>query len=179
VDQVVLSHEHGDHTLGLFSVLPKKPNIPVYVPVSFTEGFVQKTEAAGGKIVRVDEPVELCKDVHLTGEMTGRANEISLILDTSKGLVVITGCAHPGIVDIVKKAKEIQDKDVYLVFGGFHLLDKSEIEIEEIIHQFKELGVEKCGATHCTGDKAIEMFRKAYGDNYVGMGVGKIVKIAK
>ena len=102
-----------------------------------------------------------------------------MILDTSKGLVVITGCAHPGIVDIVRKAKEILDKEIYLVFGGFHLLQHSAQQVEKIIEQFKDLGVQKVGATHCTGDKAIEMFKKAYGDNFVTLGVGKALKILK
>ena len=177
VDLVPLSHNHGDHTGGLFAFLKENNKVTVYVPNSFPNNFKQRVKDSGAKIVSVDEPVEICKNVHLTGELTGIANEQALILDTSKGLVVITGCAHPGIVDMVKRAKEVVKKDVYLVCGGFHLVSKSETEVKEIIRQFKELGVQKVGATHCTGDLAIGLFKKAYEENFVQMGVGRVIQI--
>jgi 7,8-dihydropterin-6-yl-methyl-4-(beta-D-ribofuranosyl)aminobenzene 5'-phosphate synthase len=90
---------------------------------------------------------------------------------------VITGCAHPGIVEIVRKSKAILPKDIHLVFGGFHLPRKSEAEIEQIISEFRMLGVKKAGPTHCTGKRAIQMFKKAYGPDFVQMGVGRILKL--
>ena len=178
VELVAISHNHGDHTGGLFAFLDENNKVTVYLPASFPDEFVSRVENAGAKVVSVDKPVEICKDVSLTGEMGGLIKEQSLILNTSKGLVVITGCAHPGIVGIVKRAKEVIDKEIYLVFGGFHLLNKSEDEVNQIISQFKDLGVMKVGATHCTGDKAIELFKDAYKENFVQMGVGKAIKIS-
>ncbi len=52
-------------------------------------------------------------------------------MGTTKGLVVVTGCSHPGIVDIVKRAKEIGKKDIYLVVGGFHLMRHSELAVKK------------------------------------------------
>ena len=49
--------------------------------------------------------------------------------------------------------------------------------MKEIIREFKELGVQKVGATHCTGDLAIGLFKKAYGENFVQMGVGRVIQI--
>lgn len=177
IDLVPLSHNHGDHTGGLFAFLKENNKVTVYVPASFPNSFKQRVKDTGAKIVSVDEPVEICKNVHLTGEITGPVNEQALILDTKKGLVVITGCAHPGIAGMVKRAKEVVKKDVYLVFGGFHLRGKSEAEVKEIIRQFKEMGVQKVGATHCTGDLAIGLFKQAYGENFVPMGVGRVIQI--
>ncbi len=177
VELVPLSHNHGDHTGGLFAFLEENNKVTVYVPVSFPDSFKQRVKDSGAKIVSLDEPVEICNKVHLTGEMVGPANEQALIIDTSKGLVVITGCAHPGIVDMVKRAKEMIKKDVYLVLGGFHLVSKSEAEVKEIIREFKELGVQKVGATHCTGDLAIGLFKKAYEENFVQLGVGRVIQI--
>ncbi len=177
VELVPLSHSHGDHTGGLFAFLKENNKVTVYVPAFFPDSFKQRVKDSGAKIVSVDEPVEICKNVHLTGELTGIANEQALILDTSQGLVIITGCAHPGIVEMVKRAKEVVKKQIYLVFGGFHLGGKSEAEVKEIIRQFKELGVRKVGATHCTGDSAIGLFKQAYGENFVPMGVGRIIQI--
>ena len=68
-------------------------------------------------------------------------------------------------------------KNVYLVFGGFHLMRHSDEQIKKIISDFRELGVEKCGATHCTGDRQIKLFREAFGENYVDIGSGRVLKI--
>lgn len=178
VELVAISHIHGDHTGGLFAFLDENNKVTVYLPASFPDEFVSRVEKAGAKVVPVDKPVEICKGVSLTGEMGVQIKEQSLILKTSKGLVVITGCAHPGIVDIVKRAKEVVDKKIYLVCGGFHLMNKSEDEVKEIISEFKDLGVIKVGASHCTGDRAIELFKEAYKENFVQMGVGKIIRIS-
>jgi 7,8-dihydropterin-6-yl-methyl-4-(beta-D-ribofuranosyl)aminobenzene 5'-phosphate synthase len=178
VELVAISHIHGDHTGGLSAFLDENNKVTVYLPISFPDEFVSGVEKAGAKVVSVDNPVEICKGVSLTGEMGGLIKEQSLIVETSKGLVVITGCAHPGIVGIVKKAKEMIDKEIYLVCGGFHLLSKSEDEVKEIISKFKDLGVMKVGATHCTGDKAIELFKEAYKENFIKMGAGKVIRIS-
>lgn len=175
VDIVVLTHEHGDHTGGLFAFLELNHDVSVLMPHSFSENFVKKVEANHAKAVTLKEPVEVCKDVFLSGEMGVRIKEHSLAINTKKGLVVITGCSHPGIVDILKRFKNVLKKDIYLVFGGFHLMQKSENEMNTIIDQMKALGVQKVGATHCTGDKQIDMFKKAFGEDYVPIGVGNII----
>jgi 7,8-dihydropterin-6-yl-methyl-4-(beta-D-ribofuranosyl)aminobenzene 5'-phosphate synthase len=75
----------------------------------------------------------------------------------------------------LERTKEIFDQDIYMVFGGFHLMNHSDDAVREIISRFKALGVKKCGATHCTGDRPIDLFRKAYGDDFVSLGVGKVL----
>ena len=105
--------------------------------------------------------------------------EQSLIINADKGLIIVTGCSHQGIVEILRRAKELFDRPIHLVFGGFHLGAKSDAELQEIIRHFKELGVERCGATHCTGDRAIELFKEAFGDHYVPMGTGRILEVNK
>ncbi len=178
-DVVVISHEHGDHTGGLWTFLEKKKDVTVYVPVSFSKEFEQKVNAAGSWVIRLTEPQEICSGIYLTGELKGRANEQALLFATSKGAAVLTGCAHPGIVKIVERSKAILNQDVYFVFGGFHLMEHSQAQVNQIIESFQEAGVVKCGATHCTGEQQIEWFRQAYGKNYVPMGVGRVIEIAK
>jgi len=177
LDLIIISHDHPDHTGGLNSVLEKKSNIPVYFGTSFPVSFSQNIINKGATPIQVDEPIKICKHVFSTGELPGYANEQSLIIDTEKGLVIITGCSHPGIINILKRSKAVLDKNIYMVFGGFHLLHNTYYQINNIIKEFKALGVEKCGATHCTGDRAITLFKKAYGENYVSMGVGKVIQI--
>ena len=174
---IVLSHEHIDHTGGIDSVLLKKTNIPVYFGNSFPASFDQFLTSKGAIPVRVNEPVEICRKVYSTGEMQGAFPEQSLILDTDSGLVVITGCAHPGIINILNRTKEILNKEIYLVFGGFHLSNQPTDTIDQIIQEFRTLGVKKCGPTHCTGDTAIALFRAAYGADFIPMGVGQVIEV--
>jgi 7,8-dihydropterin-6-yl-methyl-4-(beta-D-ribofuranosyl)aminobenzene 5'-phosphate synthase len=177
VDQIVISHNHDDHTGGLSAILEKNPNVTVYFPVSFPAEFGRRVEGLKAKPQSVDKPVEICQDVYLTGEMGDEIKEQSLIIDTAKGLITVTGCSHQGILNILKRAKEILDKPIYLVFGGFHLGNKSDAEMQEILAGFRKLKVEKCGATHCTGDAQIAMFKKAFGENYVPMGTGRAIEV--
>ena len=179
VDQIVISHNHWDHTGGLASVLQKNPNPPVYVPYSFPFDFVRQVEQAEGKVIPVKDPIEICENVYLTGQMGDQIKEQSLIIDTNEGSVIVTGCSHQGIVNILKKTREILNKDILLVFGGFHLMQHSDQQVNDIIQSFRELGVKKCGATHCTGDRQIDLFKKAFSDDYVTIGTGRIIRITE
>jgi 7,8-dihydropterin-6-yl-methyl-4-(beta-D-ribofuranosyl)aminobenzene 5'-phosphate synthase len=177
VDIVVISHNHGDHTGGLAAVLERNPSAAVFAPKSFPPDFGRRVEGLGASFRAVGGPVEICPGAHLTGELGEEIVEQSLLVDTPGGLVVVTGCSHPGIVNILRRAKEVRNRPVRLVFGGFHLGNKTDAEMLDIIAAFKEMKVESCGATHCTGDKQIAAFREAYGAKFVSLGAGRIIEI--
>ena len=178
IDIVFLSHIHSDHVEGLWDVLKKNKKVTIYLPKSFPEEFKQKIVKVGADFVSVDIPVSICKNVFSSGEL-GRIllKEQSLIIDAKIGLIIITGCSHPGIVNIVKKAKEILNKNVYLVLGGFHLMAYSEKDVKKIIQQLKEIGVEKIGPSHCTGGRPIELFEEAWKENFYNLGCGAIFEL--
>jgi 7,8-dihydropterin-6-yl-methyl-4-(beta-D-ribofuranosyl)aminobenzene 5'-phosphate synthase len=177
VEQVVISHAHRDHTGGLDYVMDQVKQVEIFVPHSFPAAEAESLSRSGAVVTRISKPREIGPDIHLTGEMGDQIKEQSLILDTPDGVYVITGCSHQGIVEIVRKSQEIVDKPISLVFGGFHLRSHSVAQVAEIIAFFRQAGVQRCGPTHCTGDQAIAMFRKEYGDDCVAMGVGKVIKI--
>jgi 7,8-dihydropterin-6-yl-methyl-4-(beta-D-ribofuranosyl)aminobenzene 5'-phosphate synthase len=178
VDMIVLSHIHGDHVGGLSGFLEENSDVTVYVPESFPGNFKDGVRSSGAKLVEVKQAGELSDNVYTTGEVDGGIKEQSLIVKTRDGIVIITGCAHPGVVKIVERAKQLVKGDVLLVMGGFHLGGKSEREIQEIVASFKELGVLHAGPCHCSGDRARRLFREAYGEDFLQIGVGGVITIS-
>jgi len=175
VTDIFISHSHWDHTGGLFGFLSKNHKIKVYVPVSFSQAYKNEIKASGAKCVEVKGFSRIAEGVYSSGEVGGEIKEQSLIIDTPKGLIIITGCAHPGILNIIREAKRSIGKPVFAVLGGFHLSAKSAAEIKAIIAEFKRLGVTHVGPCHCTGKKAIKQFKVAFKDDFISVGAGSII----
>jgi 7,8-dihydropterin-6-yl-methyl-4-(beta-D-ribofuranosyl)aminobenzene 5'-phosphate synthase len=148
------------------------------MPDAFPAGFKKRMADAGMKPFMVKEPAMICRHLYTSGVFDFPLAEQALVLDTPKGLVVMTGCSHPGIVSMLEKIKASFNKNIYMVFGGFHLMNKSDQEMESIISRMKALGVKKCGATHCTGDKQIKIFRERFGSDFIDLGVGNTVTVS-
>lgn len=177
IDVIVLSHIHGDHIGGLRSILEKNPDVKVYLPASFPRDFKSNIKAHGAEVIDVHEPLEICEHIYSTGEMGVWIKEQSLVLQTEKGIVVITGCAHPGIVEIVKSAKDLIKDAVLLVTGGFHLGGEGKDAIVKIIKDFQKVGVRYVGPCHCTGQVATDMFKAAYGENFIKVQAGRVIAL--
>lgn len=173
VDVVVLSHIHGDHTGGLVSFLKRNFDVAVYLPESFPAKFKNKVRDNEAETVEIEGPMKICTNVHSTGQLGKRIKEQALIIRTERGLIVITGCAHPGIINVVNAAKDLVKEDILLVIGGFHLEWAGKSKIEKIISSFKRLGVKYAGPCHCTGEKARSLFEEHFGRNYIHVGAGK------
>ena len=177
IDLIVLSHAHWDHVGGLSSFLKRNNNAAVYMLKSFPDDLKNEAKTLGATIVEVTEPQQICKNVYSTGEMIGKIEEHSLLIQTDKGVIVITGCAHPGIIQIIEAAKTQRQDDVILALGGFHLVDSDIEEIDYIVKKFQIMDVEYAVPCHCTGETAIEMFEKSYQEKYIDIGTGKELAI--
>jgi len=178
IDIVVLSHIHGDHTRGLGSFLEKNSDVTVYLPESFPKGFKDKVQSSGAKTFEVKQSVKICENVYSGGELGRLIKEQSLFIRTTAGLVVLTGCAHPGIVKIVNTAEDLLNDDILLVMGGFHLEWATKGKIEKIISAFRKAKVRYAGPCHCSGERARGLFEEHFGKNYINIGVGKVISLA-
>jgi len=177
VDAVFLSHLHGDHTGGLGAFLQQHPQVTVYLPASFPTSFQESITALGSEWRALDKPLKLFDNVYTSGEWGSWLKEQSLVIDTPKGLVIITGCAHPGIVEIVSRTKRWLKKEVYLVMGGFHLAGQPLRELQGVAEKLKNLGVKKVAPSHCTGEAARKLFRELWGQNFLESGVGARIEV--
>ncbi len=179
IDAVMISHAHLDHLGGLQAFLNANGDIPVYIPASFPEHESHSIHSAGATPVRVSGPLDLLPQMTSLGELSNGLSEQSAAILTPKGWVVITGCAHPGIVRIVQHARDIlHTEEIYLILGGFHLKNVSRGRINTIVNELRRLGVEYVAPCHCSGNSARRIFREVYGTQYLKMGVGGIINIS-
>ena len=146
IGNVMLSHNHWDHVGGLKSLLAVNPRVNVY-----RVGFSSK-------------PKEFLPGFMTTGTLGGWGiREQSLIVTTNKGLVVVTGCSHPGLENILKVASRYGR--IYAVIGGFHGFNKFEVL----------RGVSLILPCHCTQHK--QRIMELYPDTSQECGAGKTVEI--
>ena len=181
ITHIVFSHKHLDHLAGLDEVLERTPNASIFLPDFFPENLLQKIPQKSNTTL-IKSFTEVSKDVYLL-PLIGTYNskeihEQSLILNTSQGLVVVTGCAHPGIVKILTTTREnFASKKIYLALGGFHFYKSWFWTSLRAVKQFKKLDIEKVAPCHCTGNSASTQFQKRYKENFIKAGTGTIINV--
>lgn len=176
IDMMMISHQHWDHTGGIYYILSAKHNLPVCLPHSFSARFKEDIKRYGAKVIEVEKAEEILPDLYSTGDMGRVIREQSALLRTQTGIIVITGCAHPGIIRIIKNTKKLlPDYKIALVMGGFHLLDDDDDRILDTITQFKRLDVRYAAASHCSGQKARSLFAREYRDKFIALGTGRVI----
>jgi 7,8-dihydropterin-6-yl-methyl-4-(beta-D-ribofuranosyl)aminobenzene 5'-phosphate synthase len=207
VPDVVLSHNHGDHTGGLIrlrrSVREKNPRALAVTHVG--EGIflnrdvssrgwesmdrVRATyEGLGGRMMVHDKPLELYPGVWLTGPVAraypernfGPAAKVqmpdgslvedtipedtSLVIDTDRGLVVILGCGHAGIINTLEYARgKIRAAPAHAVIGGMHLFQLDDEHLRWTAGKLREFGIQNFLGAHCTGIEATYRIRELCG----------------
>ena len=103
-------------------------------------------------------------------------DEIAAVMETKKGLLIICGCSHIGIANIVENIRLRTGKKIYGIVGGLHLTKASDERMNAVLNYFKETGIEFFAVSHCTGDKFIEKL-KTITDNFVYNSTGNTIVI--
>lgn len=154
VDEVFISHSHWDHIGGLPDFLKVNKDVKVYVPASYP------APSGAKEVVSVKEPLQIHENIFSTGELRGI--EQSLVVKTEKGLVVIAGCSHPGVGNILKAASQFGK--AYALIGGLHGFREFDL--------LKDL--ELVCPCHCTQFKS--EIKSLYPEKCVDGGVGRIIQ---
>jgi 7,8-dihydropterin-6-yl-methyl-4-(beta-D-ribofuranosyl)aminobenzene 5'-phosphate synthase len=147
-------------------------------PATLTFG----TAWVGARFELIDHTIEVVPGFHILSLVsdkpgTKELRELSLVIRTPQGGVVVAGCSHPGIDKIVEAATTI-DPRVHLVMGGFHLPAAPDEEIARIATTLHEtFKVNRLAPGHCTGEPAFALFRKIWRDRYGYAGVGSVIEL--
>ncbi len=155
ISEVFISHAHWDHIGGLSDFLKLNKKVKVYVPFS-----MPKPDDAE-EVVAIKEPVEIHENFFSTGELKGI--EQSLAIKGKEGLVVIAGCSHPGVGNILNAASQFGK--VKALIGGLHGFSEFDL--------IKDLDL--ICPTHCT--QFISKIKNLYPEKYISGGAGKIIQI--
>ncbi len=172
ISKVVISHNHWDHTGGLADFLSVNPAVTIYAP-ELDHDLVFRAQGGGAEVFLVREPVQVVPGVRTSGVFVHPLPEQALILETSSGHVILTGCSHPGVVNLVLAAPAPR----YLVTGGFHLFRSSPEAIRAAAEGLEEAGIELVAPSHCTGEAALEYFRRFFDRRFLYGGLGAVFEV--
>jgi 7,8-dihydropterin-6-yl-methyl-4-(beta-D-ribofuranosyl)aminobenzene 5'-phosphate synthase len=169
-----------------------------YVGLKFQRAYL---ESLGGRFILEKNFREVTREMFLTGEVPRRTSfekgegrlfaesqgklipdpfldDQSLVIESQKGLVLVLGCAHSGMINILEHAIEKTGKDqVHAIIGGTHLDFASPQQVEETIAALKKFKVERIGVSHCTGLKAASRLYAEFGERFFFGQVGEAIEV--
>jgi 7,8-dihydropterin-6-yl-methyl-4-(beta-D-ribofuranosyl)aminobenzene 5'-phosphate synthase len=157
INCVFISHNHWDHTGGLKGFLKLNNNVKLYLPYS----FFSFTKPRAREVIRVKDSVKIYENVFSTGQLNNI--EQSMVVKTGRGLVVIAGCSHPGVGNILNSARQFGK--VIVLIGGLHGFSDFDL--------VKDLDL--ICATHCTQYK--DRIKNLYPEKFLEGGAGREIEI--
>ena len=192
-------HGHPHVFLDRFHVIKEnEKETKIFVGLPYKKKFL---ESLGANFILNTDFREVEKGIFLTGEVPRKtffekpdpilfseidgkteqdffSDDQSLILDTKKGLILVLGCAHSGVINIINYVTHKTGKEKFFaILGGTHLDFLTPEQLEESIKALKKMKIEKIGVSHCTGMKAAFRLHQEFGDRFFYGHVGSGLEI--
>ena len=168
VDAVILSHNHNDHTDGLFAILNENPDVPVYIHKKWEKAIVfQGIDIPDKNRIIVEKPgkqPDLSENLLITNPLYSidynGINEQAVMIHLKNSFGLICGCCHPGLINFLEQRSILgidQKMPFYIIGGmhGFYFTDKQALELKSKIKT-----IILC---HCTEN--ISVFKRQFKDN--------------
>lgn len=182
VDYLFISHYDSDHIGGLDYFIEKNDRATILVPYNPDHFDLNDSlREKGFKVEVITDPVPIGpRDYKMfsTGVVSSFPRpEHSLYVFGKEGYSIIAGCSHPKVWNISSRVKELTGFDhIDMYIGGYHFYKMDGDEIKEAVRNVIASGIRRPGACHCTGDKAREFIKSIYGEDFIDIGVGKVLE---
>jgi 7,8-dihydropterin-6-yl-methyl-4-(beta-D-ribofuranosyl)aminobenzene 5'-phosphate synthase len=176
IRSLFISHEHGDHTAGMPWVKEVNPSVICYLPSSYAAALKANNKLPD-KSVGIKDPEHLFGPFYSTGDNYESFREQGLVVKTGDEGVLITGCGHPGVIEMVTTAEKDLGIRIHTVIGGLHLLQTPSEKVVKIATVLQDMGIRQICPTHCTGDQSIAILKESFGKGYIAGGTGKEIVI--
>ncbi|MFQ5645349.1 MAG: MBL fold metallo-hydrolase [bacterium] len=177
-DLVIISHWHPDHAGGLRYLLGLNPEIETYVPSDIPGDY-----AGFYPFNTVKKQLKVAPNVYIfqTNPDNPRfriKEELSLVVKTSQGPVIVSGCFHTGWPRLLKAVGEVFPEKPYLMVGGGRFIDLDQAQLTKLAGEIKGLGLQKVGLSHCAAGPLPEsVFEKFYPGRSVYARLGAVINL--
>jgi len=177
VDYAVISHEHTPHYGGFKYLSSQAPYTDVYIPFTTSESLGRTLKLHGLKPIEVTKWMKLSDGVYVSKPYYGPPYEHLLVFNEPKGLVVLTGCLHPGIDALLDTSKAF-NRRIHGLIGGFHLYNAPKDSIKVFASRIiDEVKPEFIVPLHCSGGRVIELLKSTGEVDVIEAGTGDVLTI--
>ena len=167
---------------GFYKTVDTLPNSMRYFNGTEAEAFSSGSPWPEGNFVYVDKPTEVAPGIFLVPTISNvkgtlELRELTLAINTPLGLVLVVGCSHPGVEEILSAATAV-NPHVHMLLGGLHLVKTPDAEIERLVNAMHDQWkIDRIAPGHCTGEPAFAKLRQVFGESYLYAGLGSRVDI--
>lgn len=167
---------------GFYRSMDTLPNSMRYFNGAEPQAFPSGSPWAEANFVSVDSPMEVAPGISLIPTVSNvkgtlELRELTLAINSPAGLVLVVGCSHPGVEEILS-APSVVNSHVHMLVGGLHLVKTSDAEIERLASALHDKWkIDRIAPGHCTGEPAFAKLKQVFGDSYLYAGLGSRVDI--
>ncbi len=178
LDGAIISHTHSSHIGGINALGWSSPFLKILIPFDSMKSIGRIIKNNGLVPIEVLDWLNPWPQIYVTPPVYGPPWEHFLVINTPKGLIVLSGCMHPGLMKTISVIrKKFGDKKIYALIGGFHLENALESYIENTIRELLKVNPEKIIPLHCSGSLFINRARSVLGNKIVEVKVGNTISL--